>query len=234
MVTALRRYQLPIYIVDDGSDADTQQQLAKLVDQESLVRLSRLEQNEGKGGAVMQGLRAAQRDGFTHALQIDADGQHDTADIPAFLAAAEVDSTAIICGQPIYDETVPKLRLYGRYLNHVWVWMETLSFQIKGSMCGFRLYPLRSTMKIIDKGRLPKRMDFDIAIIVRLVWAGISLTNIATRVTYPRDGISHFDVWYDNLRIVCAHAQLVFGMLWRLPILLWRKVFPPTTGSIRY
>ncbi|MFP3747745.1 glycosyltransferase family 2 protein, partial [Achromobacter sp. SIMBA_011] len=87
---------------------------------------------------------------YTHALQIDADGQHDAADVPRFLAAAAAHPRAVVLGQPVYDESVPKARLYGRYLTHVWVWIETLSFTIRDSMCGFRLYPLDLACALID------------------------------------------------------------------------------------
>ena len=74
-----------------------------------------------KGAAVMRGMREALAAGFTHALQIDADGQHDTADVPRFLELSAVHPQAVVCGQPIYDASVPKGRLYGRYITHFWV-----------------------------------------------------------------------------------------------------------------
>ncbi|MGE1125636.1 glycosyltransferase, partial [Pseudomonas zeae] len=79
------------------------------------IDLLRLPANQGKGGAVMAGLRHAQRLGWTHALQIDADGQHDAGDVPAFVAQAEAHPDHFICGCPVYDASVPKGRLYGRY-----------------------------------------------------------------------------------------------------------------------
>ncbi|MEK6298019.1 MAG: glycosyltransferase family 2 protein, partial [Paraburkholderia tropica] len=117
---------LPLFVVDDGSDAATQQVLADLAQHHAdRLTLLRLPVNGGKGAAVMAGLRAARDAGYTHALQIDADGQHDAADVPRFLAAAAAHPRAVVLGQPVYDESVPKARLYGRYLTHVWVWIET-------------------------------------------------------------------------------------------------------------
>lgn len=84
---------------------------------------------------MMAGLHAAHASGFSHALQIDADGQHDTG-IPLRRAGVESPST-LICGTPVYDESVPKGRLYGRYATHIWVWINTLSLAIRDSMCGF-------------------------------------------------------------------------------------------------
>lgn len=230
-VARLAVYGLPIYVVDDGSDATTQAVLAALAGEFAQLRLLRLTVNEGKGGAVMCGLRAARQAGFSHALQIDADGQHDSDDIPLFLSAGAAHPHALVCGRPVYDASVPKGRLYGRYLTHFWVGVETLSCRPSDSMCGFRLYPLAATCRLIDRVRLPKRMDFDIEILVRLCWDGLRLVNVDTRVIYPADGLSHFDLWRDNLRISAMHTRLVFGMLWRLPLLLWRKARAGHAGS---
>ncbi|SMG16929.1 glycosyltransferase family 2 protein [Paraburkholderia susongensis] len=218
---------LPIFVVDDGSDEATQQVLAALARQYAdQLTLLRLPENGGKGAAVMAGLRAARTAGYTHALQIDADGQHDAADVPRFIDAARAEPGAVILGRPVYDDSVPKARLYGRYLTHVWVWIETLSLTIRDSMCGFRLYPLALACELIDSVPLPTRMDFDIEILVRLHWRRAVFRSIPTRVTYAADGVSHFDVLWDNVRISRSHTRLVFGMLWRLPVLLAHKVMP--------
>jgi predicted LPLAT superfamily acyltransferase len=218
---------LPLFVVDDGSDEATQQVLAALARRyEGQLTLLRLPVNGGKGAAVMAGLRAARAAGYTHALQIDADGQHDAADVPRFLDAARAEPGAVILGRPVYDESVPKSRLYGRYLTHVWVWIETLSFDIRDSMCGFRLYPLDVACALIDSVELPTRMDFDIEILVRLHWRRIAFRAIPTRVTYATDGVSHFDVLWDNVRISRSHTRLVTGMILRSPLLLAHKLMP--------
>ncbi|SIT40324.1 putative acyltransferase [Paraburkholderia ribeironis] len=226
-VANLAVQRLPIFVVDDGSDAATQQVLAALAQQYAgQLTLLRLPVNGGKGAAVMAGLRAARDAGYTHALQIDADGQHDATDVPRFIDAARAEPGAVILGRPVYDESVPKARLYGRYLTHVWVWIETLSLTIRDSMCGFRLYPLALACELIDSVALPTRMDFDIEILVRLHWRRAAFRSIPTRVTYAADGLSHFDVLWDNVRISRSHTRLAFGMLWRLPMLLAHKVMP--------
>ncbi|MBC8729576.1 glycosyltransferase family 2 protein [Paraburkholderia sp. UCT2] len=226
-VAHLAVHGLPIFVVDDGSDAPTQRVLAALALQYAQqMTLLRLPANGGKGAAVMAGLRAARAAGYTHALQIDADGQHDATDVPRFIDAARAEPGAVILGRPVYDDSVPKARLYGRYLTHVWVWIETLSLTIRDSMCGFRLYPLALACELIDSVRLPTRMDFDIEILVRLYWRRAAFRSIPTRVTYAADGVSHFDVLWDNVRISRSHTRLVFGMLWRLPMLLAHKLMP--------
>ncbi len=224
MVEKLAGHQLKIFIVDDGSDIATQQVLSALASDYPMINLHRLAQNGGKGAAVMRGMREAYQAGFSHALQIDADGQHDTQDVQQFIESGNSNPLAIICGQPRYDASVPKGRLYGRYITHFWVRIETLSSAIGDSMCGFRLYPLKSTCDLINSVKLPERMDFDIEILVRLAWRGLAFKHIATQVIYPPDGLSHFNMLRDNVRITKMHTRLFFGMLLRLPLFLWRKI----------
>ena len=219
----VRAHGLHCILVDDGSDAACAAVLDALACACD-VTLVRLPVNQGKGGAMMAGLRAALAAGYSHALQIDADGQHDAGDIPQFLARAAAQPDAVICGTPVYDETVPLGRLVGRYATHVWVWINSLSLEIRDSMCGFRVYPLAPVVRLLDEARLGRRMDFDPEVLVRLHWRGVRIVNVPTRVTYPEGGISHFRYASDNLLIVAMYVRLVFGMLARSPVLLWRKV----------
>lgn len=225
MVDAVRGHGLRCILVDDGSESGCAAVLDALAAAHGeAVTLLRLPVNQGKGGAMMAGLRAAREQGYAHALQIDADGQHDPADIPRFVALARAHPGAVICGCPVYDDSVPRSRLYARYLTHVWVWINTLSLAIRDSMCGFRVYPLASAVKLIDEVSIGRRMDFDSEVLVRLYWRGVAIVNVPTRVRYPLDGVSHFRVWLDNLLISRMHALLFAGMLPRAPMLLWRRL----------
>lgn len=211
-------------LVDDGSDAGCAAVLDELAaSHPQQVVLLRLPENQGKGGAVLAGCARALELGYSHALQIDADGQHQVADLPRFLGVAAENPLAVIVGYPVYDDSVPKLRLYARYLTHVWVWINTLSLEIRDSMCGFRVYPLRPLLTLDKNRRLGRRMNFDTDVLVRLYWAGLPMVNQPTRVSYPLDGVSHFRLWMDNVLITRMHATLFFGMLLRLPKLLARK-----------
>jgi glycosyltransferase involved in cell wall biosynthesis len=222
VVEALLANGLPCILVDDASSPACAAVLEQLARRERTF-LVKLTANQGKGAAVMAGFREASRLGFSHALQVDADGQHDLSDIETFIEASRTYPQALICGYPQYDASVPKGRLYGRYLTHVWVWINTLSLQIPDSMCGFRVYPLPPTLALIDSVKIGRRMDFDTDIIVRLAWRNLPMHWLKTKVHYPKDGISHFHLFHDNVLITSMHTRLFFGMLLRAPMLLWRR-----------
>lgn len=217
----------PLVVVDDASPDECFDELERLLKEHAenavLVRHSI---NLGKGGAVMTGLRTAHEAGFTHAIQIDADGQHDINGFSKLVTEAESYPDAIICGEPVFDESISKLRFYSRFLTLYLVWLETLSKDIRDALCGFRLYPLKQTMVLLEKDFPGKRMAFDPEILVRAVWAGIDLKYIPVKIAYPEDGKSHFRYLGDNVEITWMHTRLVCGMLPRIPFLLKRKRSP--------
>lgn len=217
-VERLLAYDVPCILVDDGSNNDCAGILDAIASAcPDTVTLLRHSVNAGKGAAVMTGMRDAAHKGYSHVLQIDADGQHDTSAVPGFLEESRQHPDAVICGYPRYDASVPKGRLYGRYATHVWVWINTLSLDIRDSMCGFRVYPLPPAIGVIERNHVGAHMDFDTEILVRLYWRGVPVRNREIQVIYPANGVSHFDLWRDNIRISRMHARLFFGMLKRLP-----------------
>ncbi len=204
-------------IIDDGSDQETQRVLKLLVDNQTQCCSHRLATNQGKGCAVMKGLAVAKDMGFTHAIQVDADGQHNLHDIPTFVSSAKNTPEALICGQPVFDDSIPKVRKFSRGITHFWVGVETLTLHPVDSMCGFRIYPLVSINPLINHSYIGNRMDFDTDILVKSIWSGIPIKLLPTNVIYPEDGISHFHYWQDNLLMIKMHIKLVFGMIFRLP-----------------
>jgi glycosyltransferase involved in cell wall biosynthesis len=222
LVERLAGHGLPGLLIDDGSDAACAAVMCDLAERHPWLRHVRQERNGGKGSAVKLGLRLAAREGYTHALQIDADGQHDPAELGKFLELAARRPEAMITGLPRFDASIPRNRYYGRYLTHVWVWINTLSFCIRDSLCGYRAYPLAPCVALLDSANLGDRMDFDTEILVRLYWQEVPILSIPVRVRYPEDGISHFRLREDNILISRMHARLFFGMLRRLPALLRR------------
>ena len=226
LLDKLQAAGLPVVLVDDGSDADCHQLMADEAQAREQVDLVVHTHNQGKGAAVCSGLFHALQAGYSHALQVDADGQHDLSCLPQFIEAMHLSPEALVAGYPAYDDSVPRHRYLLRYLSHVWVWINTLSLEIIDSMCGFRIYPLKRSCELLRTERVGQRMDFDGEFIVRWLWRGYPLTQLQVRVTYPEDGISHFQPFNDNRLISWMHTRLFFGMLIRLPRLLarrWRK-----------
>ncbi len=211
----LQQLGLPVLLVDDGSDAECAAVLDAL--QAAGHRLLRLSHNQGKGAAVRAGLARAEQLGYSHALQVDADGQHAVADLPGFLAAMRSQPQALVIGYPQYDDSVSRLRFYGRYATHVWVWINTLSLAIRDSMCGARIYPLAAVNRLLAAQPCGDRMAFDTEVLVRWHWRGGAVINLPVQVHYPEGGVSHFNLWRDNLHISAMHARLFFGMLRRAP-----------------
>jgi glycosyltransferase involved in cell wall biosynthesis len=219
--TALRAQCDAVFIIDDGNESPAREAIAALHDPDAGIEVLRQSPNAGKGAAMMLGFRTALMRSFTHALQIDADGQHDIADLPKFIAAARGDPNALICGQAMYDASVPKARKVGRYITHFWVWVETASLDIADSMCGYRIYPLAALPLILRSAAIGKRMDFDTEIAVHLHWRGVRVINMPTQVIYPPGNVSNFAMLWDNVRISLMHTRLVLQALFRLP---WKFV----------
>jgi glycosyltransferase involved in cell wall biosynthesis len=223
VISRLKDYGIPCLLVNDGSSVACSKVLEDCAIQESswLTLLNRAE-NSGKGAAVIDGFNTAKRLGYTHAIQIDADGQHNINDIPHFLEVSRQNPAAMILGKPIFDESVPKVRLYGRLLTNLCIVINTLSLAIADGLCGFRLYPLAAVDQLISATQIGQRMDYDVDIVVRLYWQGVEAINIPTAVHYPYDGVSHFRLWRDNVMISRTHIRLFLGMLTRIPQLLSR------------
>jgi glycosyltransferase involved in cell wall biosynthesis len=224
VVVSLRADGLSIILVDDGSHAGCARELDRLAKSDPQLTLLRHTHNQGKGAAVMTGARAAFARGYSHILQIDADGQHTLADAARFIDVARDHPGHLICGRPLFDDSIPAARFYGRYLTHALVWLETLSFDIPDSMCGMRLYPLGQFVALIDATKIGSRMDFDTEVLVHLHWRNVPMQWLHTRVSYPLDGVSHYRMIGDNLRMAGLHVRLLLGMILRSPRLVWRKI----------
>lgn len=219
------RTRLPdVIVVDDASGPAGRDAVAAL-ERDGLARVVRRERNGGKGAAVRDGLRAAHALGFTHAIQIDADGQHDLEDLPRFLAAAAGDPGALVLGCPVFDAGAPASRVRGRKISRFWTDVETGGRTIADPLCGFRVYPLDAAVRA---GARADRMGFDPEIAVRMVWLGSRVVNLPTRIRYlsaEEGGVSHFRMFRDNAEISWTHARLCAGALLRL--VTGRRLHPP-------
>ncbi|GBU28106.1 hypothetical protein R84B8_01664 [Treponema sp. R8-4-B8] len=215
---------LPVIVVDDGNGAETQALLSECAANTPGVVLVRLGKNSGKGGAVTGGLKKAAELGLTHALQIDADGQHDAGKAAFFFEESANHPDMIICGYPEFDKTAPKSRVNGRKISNFWASVVTLSNELKDVLCGFRVYPVDAALRIARNPFMDKRMGFDPEILVRLYWKKVFPVFHPIKVSYPADGVSNFRMVRDNISISLMFSRLCIGMILRLPLLIAIKI----------
>ena len=146
VVERVRAHLADVIVVDDGS-ADPGRIAVEALGREGLARVLRRSRNGGKGAAVKDGLRFAAELGFTHCLQIDADGQHDAGDIPRLLAASRARPDALILGQPVFDGSAPSLRRKARLISRFLTDLQTGKRVIQDPLCGFRVYPVQAATR---------------------------------------------------------------------------------------
>ena len=200
---------IPRMVVNDASTDGTGELLERLREQHSDLLVIQRKENGGKGAAVIDGIRLALEQGFTHILQLDADGQHSAPHAREFLEAAEKNPDAFIIGRPLFDDSAPRIRVWGRELSNILLWLESGSTRIRDVLCGYRLYPIHRCGSLIVEEVQSRRMEFDPEVALRLCWAGFPVVNIPTPVLYPADGLSHFHYFKDNVRIVLFHLRML-------------------------
>lgn len=215
VVAGLVPARLPCLVVDDGSGPGTRAALERLAKEHPFVEVIRRDRNGGKGAALKDGYRAALLRGFSHAVQIDADGQHDPRDVPRFVEALRAHPHALVLGVPVFDASAPRLRIWARQISRGLVWLACLSRVVPDPLCGFRGIPLAPTLELLGRVRTGDWMDFEPELAVRLVWEGLPVVTLDTRVVYREGGFSHFSLTRDYPRLALLYARLVVGMLWR-------------------
>ncbi len=226
-VSAARAQWNPVWVVIDGSTDGTGERLQRMADADPGLHVDILPENQGKGAAVLHGLRAAQTAGFTHALTMDSDGQHPADLIPAFMAASLARPETMVLGRPVFDASAPMLRVRGRRVSNGWTQLETLFAGIGDSLYGFRVYPVPHLIAVMARQPWMRRFDFDTEAVVRLAWRGVKPVNIDAPVKYltaDEGGVSHFRYGRDNVLLTWMHARLMVEFVLRLPLLAWRRV----------
>jgi glycosyltransferase involved in cell wall biosynthesis len=226
-VAAARAAWCPVWVVVDGSDDGTAPGLQAMAAADPGLRVMVLARNQGKGAALLHGLRDAQGAGFSHALTMDADGQHPAELIPAFMAASQARPEAMVLGRPVFDASAPLLRVRGRRVSNAWTNLETLGAGVADSLYGFRVYPIAALIEVMRRQPWMRRFDFDTEAAVRLAWRGVQPINLDAPVRYlsaEEGGVSHFRYGRDNLLLTWMHTRLMLEFVLRLPLLLWRRV----------
>jgi glycosyltransferase involved in cell wall biosynthesis len=226
-VRAARAEWCPVWVVVDGSTDGSAEQLAALAAEDPGVEVFVLPRNQGKGAAVLHGLEAAAARGYTHALTLDADGQHPTHLIPELMRLSIARPSAMVLGRPVFDSSAPRIRVEGRKISNGWARLETLGAGIGDSLYGFRVYPVAPLIAIMRRTSWMRRFDFDVEAAVRLSWAGVEPINVDAPVRYfhaDEGGVSHFRYGRDNILLTWMHLRLFVGFLLRWPLLAARRV----------
>ena len=215
----------PVIVVNDGSTDDT----AKILAAESGLTVVTLAQNSGKGAALRAGFRAAEAGGFTHAITIDADGQHATRELPAFAATSRSRPDAFVIGvRDLVKENAPRGRRITNHISTFWFKVET-GVALADTQCGFRSYPLAAINRLRIKSQ---RYAYELEIMVKAAWAGVPLVAQPVSADYAAatSRLSHFDPWRDMVRISTLHSRLSIQSFC-VPLLL-RKI--SATGELRH
>ena len=220
--TALAHWS-PVWVVTDGSTDGSTAEIQKFAATEPHLHVIVRPVNGGKGAAILTASAAALAAGFTHALVLDADGQHPEDRIPDFMAASASAPAALIIGQPIFGPEAPAVRLYGRKLSIGLVHITTLGRVVADPLFGFRVYPLSPLIAAFRSTRFARRYDFDPEVAVRMVWGGTPVQNLPATCRYPsknEGGVSHFHYVRDNLRMIWLHTRLLAELVLRFPSIL--------------
>lgn len=226
-VAAARERWAPVWVVVDGSTDGTGEGLLAMAERDPQLRVFVSPRNQGKGAAILHGLREAINSGYTHVLTMDADGQHPPTKITEFMQVSQAHPDALVLGRPVFDTDAPLLRVYGRRISNWWADFETLWQGIGDSLFGFRVYPARMLLGVMENSRWMRHFDFDPEAAVRLCWRGARPINMDAPVKYFRaeeGGVSHFNYLRDNALLTSMHIRLFAGFIIRLPLLLSRKL----------
>jgi glycosyltransferase involved in cell wall biosynthesis len=196
VIGAVRPLIATVLVVDDGSADDTAAVAAA-----AGAEVVRQPTNLGKGAALLAGFRALAARGFTHALTLDADGQHLPDQIPLLLAASASDPRALVVG--VRQKSGHTIRQINRFGN--WIadrLMARIARQpLPDTQCGFRIYPIEPVLAL---GAAGARFDFETEILLRAARRGIPLLGVPVKVHYPpvAERVSHYRPVVDTVRII--------------------------------
>jgi glycosyltransferase involved in cell wall biosynthesis len=230
-VRAVMAVWQPLIVVIDGTTDGGDAPVIRMARDEPGLHVLAQPGNTGKGAAVFAAFNYAVDRGLTHAAVFDADGQHDPADLPKFMDAAQENPLALIMGAPAFGDDAPASHVLGHHLANFFAKIETLRPHLGDSLFGLRVYPMLATIKAMKRIRGGRRFDFDTQMAVRLPWLGVPTINLPAQVRYPRkDRIRHFRYLRDNLLLIRVHLWLLLRGLFVWPRLLLRRL----TGAPPY
>lgn len=201
-----------VIIVNDGSTDKTSQILEKYSSQIYLITHT---QNQGKGKSLRDAFDFAINKNFEYAITIDSDGQHFPEDINLFIDKIQQSSDSIIVGaRNMNQDGIPKKSSFGNKFSNFWFWVDT-GISLSDTQTGFRLYPLN---KIRGMRFFTTKFEFEIEVLVRMIWKGVQVKEIPIRVKYDDARISHFRPLKDFTRISILNTIfLIIALLFYIP-----------------
>lgn len=195
---------MPVLVVDDGSTDEIGAELEGVP-----CTIVRLPENQGKGSAIITGVRFAAENGYEAVVTLDADGQHDPSEATKLIECAESNSwpVIIIGAREMIEESVPRSSHFGRTFSNFWVRIEC-GKDLSDTQSGMRLYPVNC---LLDLDLKSTRYDFEIEVLVKSVWGGVGVDSVPVSVHYPPGNkrVSHFHKIIDNYRLSVLHTKLV-------------------------
>ena len=211
VVRGVLRQGFPVIVVDDGSTDDTSDALKELD-----IKVITHPENRGKGRALRSGLEEAGRLGYRFALTLDADGQHDPADIPALVAAAG-ERTLVVGSRNLTAEGMPSGNTFANRFSNFWFTVQT-GRKLPDTQTGFRIYPLED---IPSLKLLTARYEAELTLLVFSAWKSLRIVPVPVRVYYPEDRVSHFRPFADFFRISVLNTVLcVLALVYGYPRML--------------
>lgn len=230
-------YWQPVLVVIDGSTDGSEKPILDRARGEAGLEVMVLPRNSGKGAAVLAGAQWARERGFTHALTMDADGQHVAAHIAGFMAISRRNPDTLVLGKPIFPANIPRERLHGRKISVGLVRAALLGRGVDDPLFGFRVYPIARLLAVLGQRRTARRYDFDAEAAVRLCWSGVRPLNVPAPVRYfsrAEGGVSHFHYLRDNLTLARMHARLLAEMVLGrgLDMMRHRRKWQPATVAL--
>ena len=176
---------LPVVVVDDGSTDDTAAQA-----EAAGATVIRQLPNQGKGAALREGFRYALDAGVEAVVTLDADGQHDPGEIPAFLAAFEATGAELIIGRRDFAD-MPLVRRLSNTLGG-WVFSAAVGRRVADNQSGYRLIGRRLMTALLDSDE--SGFEFEVEMIARCIALGLPIGDVPIRTIY-RGEPSHIRPW---------------------------------------
>jgi glycosyltransferase involved in cell wall biosynthesis len=184
-VVEAARVHLPVVVVDDGSTDDT----AACAEAAGATVLRQIP-NAGKGAALRAGFRRALGQGADAVVTLDADGQHDPAEIPRFLAAFEAGRPELVVGRRDFAEMPPVRRLSNTLGG--WVFSAAVGRRVADNQSGYRLIGRRLMTALLDS--VESGFEFEVEMIARCIALGLPMTEVPIRTIYGGEP-SHIRPW---------------------------------------